>query len=128
MNTIAVIDRVGGASGLPDTEVREAAGPEHLLLLSNGGSAKGRLVAIRGGQGSAQEGQPRIYVFRTTDGREQDFPMASVSRVYLGTYPVAAITGGTGAAQTRSRLGRAWRDSRRGQRRLGQYGDARSPW
>ena len=66
--------------------------------MSNGGSAKGRLVAIRGGQGSAQEGQPRIYVFRTNDGREQDFPMASVSRVYLGTYPVAAISGSTGPA------------------------------
>lgn len=94
MGSIALIDRVGGAQGLPDTELREAAGPDHLLLLSNGGSAKGRLVAIRGGQGSAQEGQPRTYVFRTTDGRENDFPMSSVSRVYLGTYPVAAITGG----------------------------------
>ena len=54
---------------------------------------KGQLVAIRGGQGSAQEGQPRTYVFRTQDGREQEFPMAQVSRVYLGTYPIAAITG-----------------------------------
>jgi hypothetical protein len=40
----------------------------------------------------------RTYVFRTTDGREQDFPMASVSRVYLGTYPVAAITGTAGTS------------------------------
>ncbi len=98
MNSIAVIDRVGGAQGLPETELREAAGPDHLLLLSNGGSAKGRLVAIRGGQGSAQEGMQRTYVFRTTDGRENEFPLGSVSRVYLGTYPVAAISGGAGAA------------------------------
>lgn len=95
---IAVIDRVGGASGLPDTELREAAGPDHLLLLSNGNSLKGRLVAIRGGQGSANDSQPRTYVFRSTDGREQDFAMNAVSRVYLGSYPVAAISGGTGAA------------------------------
>jgi hypothetical protein len=98
MASIALIDRVGGAAGLPETELREAVGPDHLLLLSGGSSLKGRLVAIRGGQGSAQEGQPRTYVFRSTDGREQDFQMASVSRVYLGSYPVGAISGGTATA------------------------------
>lgn len=95
ISSVALIDRVGGASGLPDTELREAAGPAHLLLTSNGGSVKGQLLAIRGGQGSAQEGLPRTYVFRTQDGREQEFPMAQVSRVYLGMYPIAAITGGS---------------------------------
>ena len=97
ISSVALIDRVGGASGLPETEIREAVGPAHLLLMSNGGSVKGRLVAIRGGQGSAQEGQPRTYVFRNQDGREQEFPMGQVSRVYLGTYPIAAITGGVPA-------------------------------
>src|SRR5688572_8309239 len=97
INTIALIDRVGGASGLPDTELREATGPEHLLLLAGGSSVKGRLVAIRGGQGSAQEGQPRTYVFRSQDG-EREYQMGQVSRVYLGTYPFAAITGGASAA------------------------------
>jgi hypothetical protein len=93
ISSVALIDRVGGASGLPETEIREAVGPAHLLLTSNGGSMKGRLVAIRGGQGSAQEGQARSFVFRTEDGREQEFSMGQVSRVYLGTYPIAAITG-----------------------------------
>ena len=83
MSSIALIDRVGGAAGLPETELREAVGPDHLLLLSSGGSVKGRLVAIRGGQGSAQEGQARSYVFRSTSGAEQEYQMASVSRVYL---------------------------------------------
>ena len=92
--SIALIDRVGGASGLPDTELRAAAGPDHLLLMSNGSSVKGRLVAIRGGQGSAQENQARHYVFRSTDGSERAVPMAEVSRVYLGSYPVAALGGG----------------------------------
>ena len=55
VTSVALIDKVGGASGLPDTELREATGAEHLLLLSNGSSLKGRLVAIRGGQGSANE-------------------------------------------------------------------------
>ena len=95
ISSIALIDRVGGASGLPATEIREATGSAHLLLTSNGGSVKGQLVAIRGGQGSAQEGQPRTFVFRSQDGREQEFPMGQVSRVYLGTYPIAAITGAT---------------------------------
>jgi hypothetical protein len=94
ISSVALIDRVGGASGLPDTEVREAAGSQHLLLLSNGGSVKGQLVAIRGGQGSAQEGEARTYVFRAQDGSQQQYQMGQVSRVYLGTYPFAAITGG----------------------------------
>jgi hypothetical protein len=98
ISSVALIDRVGGASGLPETEIREAVGPAHLLLTSNGGSMKGRLVAIRGGQGSAQEGQARSFVFRTEDGREQEFSMGQVSRVYLGTYPIAAITGGSVSA------------------------------
>jgi hypothetical protein len=93
ISSVALIDRVGGASGLPDTEVREATGPQHLLLLSSGGSVKGQLVAIRGGQGSAQEGEARTYVFRAQDGSQQQYQMGQVSRVYLGTYPFAAITG-----------------------------------
>lgn len=94
MGSIALIDRVGGASGLPDTELREAAGPQHVLLLAGGGSVKGRLVAIRGGQGSAQENEPRTYVFRSEDGGERAYPMDQVARIYTGSYPIAAIAGG----------------------------------
>ena len=97
VGSVALIDKVGGASGLPDTEVREAVGPQHLLLLSNGSSVKGHLVAIRGGEGSANGDQPRTYVFRSADGREQSYGPDQVARVYLGTYPFAAITGGTTA-------------------------------
>ena len=93
LNNIALIDRVGGASGLPDTELREAAGPQHVLLLSGGGSVKGRLVAIRGAQGSAQENEARTYVFRTDDGTERTYAIGQVARIYTGSYPFAAITG-----------------------------------
>ena len=93
LGSVALLDRVGGATGLPDTEVREAAGSQHLLLLTNGSSLKGHLVAIRGGVGSANENQPRTYVFRSNDGREQSFGLEQVARVYFGTYPFAAITG-----------------------------------
>src|SRR4029453_18791862 len=94
VTSVALIDKVGGASGLPDTELREAAGPQHLLLLTNGSSVKGRLVAIRGGEGSANENMPRTYVFHASDGRELTYGPDQVSRVYLGTYPIAAISGG----------------------------------
>ena len=95
VGSVALIDKVGGASGLPDTEIREAVGSQHLLLLSNGSSVRGHLVAIRGGEGSANGDQPRTYVFRSSDGREQSFGPDQVARVYLGSYPFAAITGGT---------------------------------
>lgn len=90
VTSVALIDRVGGASGLPDTEIREATGAEHLLLLSNGSSVKGHLVAIRGGEGSANENMPRAYVFRAADGGERSYGPEQVSRVYLGAYPFAA--------------------------------------
>ncbi len=92
VTSVALIDKVGSASGLPDTELREATGSQHLLLLTNGSSVKGQLVAIRGGEGSANGNQPRTYVFRSGNG-EQSFGPEQVARVYLGTYPFASITG-----------------------------------
>lgn len=102
LRDVALIDHVGGASGLPDTEIREATGAQHLLVLSNGSSVKGQLVAIRGGEGSADPNQPRTYVFRA-NGREQGYPPQQVARTYLGSYPFPASTGQahTGQAATR---------------------------
>lgn len=94
LRSVALIDKVGGASGLPATETREAAGSEHLLLLTSGSSVKGQLVAIRGGQGSANENQPRQYVFRSSDGREQVFGPEQVARIYTGSYPFGASASG----------------------------------
>ena len=99
ISSVALIDRVGGASGLPETELREAVGSHHLLLLNNGTGVRGQLLAIRGGQGSAQEGQPRTYVFRTQDGDQREYQLGQVARVYMGTYPfAAAITGGASSS------------------------------
>jgi hypothetical protein len=94
---VALIDRKGGASGLPDTEIREARNADHLLLLTNGTSVKGQLVQIRGGEGSGDEG-PRTYVFRGTDGQERTYPPDQVSRIYLGSYPFAATASEAPAA------------------------------
>jgi hypothetical protein len=84
---VALIDRKGGASGLPETELSTARGPEHLLLLTGGGSHRGSLVGIRGGEGSGQDNQPRTYVFRTADGQEHQYGQSEVARIYLGSYP-----------------------------------------
>jgi len=106
VGSVALIDRVGGANGLPPTEIREATGTQHLMLLSNGSSLKGQLVAIRGGQGSANENQPRTYVFRT-DGREQSFPPDQVARIYLGSYPFGATSANSNPAGTETAPGLA---------------------
>lgn len=87
--SIALIDRVGAAAGLPDTEIREARNAEHLLLLTGGASVKGQLVQIRGGEGSGDEG-PRTYIFRTTTGEERSYPPEQVARIYFGSYPFDA--------------------------------------
>lgn len=89
VGSVALIDRRGAASGLPDTEVREARNAEHVLLLADGSSVKGQLIQIRGGQGSGDEG-PRTYIFRTTAGEERSYPPDQVTRIYLGSYPFDA--------------------------------------
>lgn len=99
VEAIALIDRKGGASGLPDTEIREARNADHLLLLSGGSSMTGRLLQIIGGEGSSDTG-PRTYVFRTTDGRDARYSAEQVSRIYLGSYPFAATVTDQGAAVT----------------------------
>ena len=92
---IALIDKKGGASGLPDTEIREARGADHVLLLAGGSSVKGRLVTIKGGEGSGDPG-PRTYVFRAADGSEKQYGPGEVARIYLGAYPFGAAVGGSG--------------------------------
>ena len=91
VSQIALIDRVGSAAGLPETELREARTSDHLLLLQGGSSQRGQLVQIVGGEGSGTAG-PRIYVFRTSDGQQRNFGADQVARIYLGSYPFGATT------------------------------------
>ena len=85
---VALIDRVGGASGLPETELREARRPEHLAFLTSGGSVTGKLVDIAGGPGSAagEEDKERRFIFQLPDGSQRSVPGNDVGRVYLGSY------------------------------------------
>lgn len=85
---VALIDRVGGARGLPETELREARRPDHLAILTSGASVTGKLVDIAGGPGSAagEEGKERRFIFQLPDGSQRSVPGNDVGRVYLGSY------------------------------------------
>jgi hypothetical protein len=86
LNDVALIDFAGGATGLPETELAVARGPQHLALLRGGQSLQGQFVDIRGGEAGAS-GDPHRLIFRTNDGREQNVSLDNVARVYLGNFP-----------------------------------------
>lgn len=90
ISDVALIDRVGGAAGLPDTEVNAARANDHLLLTRGGESISGTLIDIAGGPGSGQDNAERMFIFRERDGRQRSVPGRDVGRVYLGAYPFAA--------------------------------------
>jgi hypothetical protein len=105
LSEVALIDRVGGATGLPETELREARKAEHLAILSTGDSVTGKLVDIMGGAGSSagDEGKERQFIFQLPDGSQRSVPGKSVGRVYLGSYslqaaPATAATSGSETA------------------------------
>jgi hypothetical protein len=87
VGNVALIDFVGGASGLPETELSSARGDEHLLVLKNSTRLTGRFVDVR----VAEAGTPDLLYFRT-DGEERRFPLGDVGRLYLGRFPGAATT------------------------------------
>jgi hypothetical protein len=87
---VALIDLVGAAQGLPETELREARGDDHLLLLKSGAASKGRLVTIEGSEREKSNPQPTTVVFRTASGEERRVRLSEVGRLYLGRYPGAA--------------------------------------
>ena len=94
---VALIDYVGGAQGLPESETGPAAGADHVVVLRNSQMVPGRLVDIEGGVGSDKENERRVYVFRTSAGEERRIPAEQVGRVYMGQFPGASagLAGGS---------------------------------
>jgi hypothetical protein len=90
LGDVALIDLVGGAQGLPETELRDARGDDHLLLLAGGQAVKGRFVAFEFAERDTNTPQTTTVVFRTTSGEERRVRLAGVGRLYLGRYPGAA--------------------------------------
>ena len=78
---IVVLDFVGGGQGLPETELSQARGDDHLLLTRGGAASKGRLVSVEGADRDV------TVVFRTTSGEERRLRASEVGRLYLGRYP-----------------------------------------
>ena len=92
LGNVALIDFVGGASGLPETELSRARGSNHLAVLRDGSSWEGQLVDIRGGEEGAARNEGFALIFRVTNGEERRVSLDNVGRIYLGNYP-----GGPGA-------------------------------
>jgi hypothetical protein len=90
-----VIDFVDGASGLPETETAAARGAEHVMVLRDSTSVKGRLIETRGGQGSGDDSEPRIVYFQPSGSQQaQRYEADRVGRIYLGNYPAATAAPG----------------------------------
>ena len=90
---VALIDFAGGASGLPETELSVARGPNHLALLRDGSSITGQFIDVRGGEANTSPNETHMLIFRAGNGEERRIPLDSVARIYLGNFP-----GGTTAA------------------------------
>jgi len=92
ISDVALIDRVGGGSGLPETELREARKSEGVAFLTTGTSVTGKLVDIAGGPGSAagEQDKERRFVFQLPDGSQRSVPGRDVGRVYMGSYSAPA--------------------------------------
>lgn len=89
IGNVALIDLVGGASGLPETELSVARGPNHLALLRDGSSVSGQFVDISGGEETAAAGETHVLHFRTSNGEQRQVPLDGVSRIYFGNFPAA---------------------------------------
>ena len=84
---VALLDFVGGASGLPETELVVARLPEHLVLLRDGSSWTGQFVDVRGGEATATSGETHSLYFRMANGEERHIGLDVASRLYLGNFP-----------------------------------------
>lgn len=111
---VALIDLVGGATGLPETELSEARGASHLVVLRDGSSVKGQFIDVRGGEEGAAANENHALHFRTAGGEERRISLDNVGRIYLGNYPGAATTTNTPnsdpvpAGATRVPANQAW--------------------
>jgi hypothetical protein len=94
---VALLDLVGGAQGLPETELSQARGGQHLLLPKSGGPVKGQLVTIEGSERDKNNPRPTTVVFRTESGEERRIALREVGRLYLGNFPGQPAAGGGGA-------------------------------
>ena len=92
LSDVALIDLVGGASGLPETELSVARGPNELALLRDGSSLSGKFIDVHGGEATAGPNETHTLIFRTTNGEQRTIPLDNVARIYMGHFPGTAPT------------------------------------
>jgi hypothetical protein len=92
LSDVALIDLIGGASGLPETELAVARGPNELALLRDGSSLSGKFIDVHGGEATSGPNETHTLIFRTTNGEERRIPLDNVSRIYMGHFPGSANT------------------------------------
>lgn len=90
MKNVLAMEVGGNGANLPASETEAAQGADHVLVTRGGEVLKGRLLNIEGGEGSAEENEPRTVSFRA--GTERRFRLSEVARLYLGNYPRPATT------------------------------------
>jgi len=82
-----VIDAEGDGQNLPETELGPARGGDHVLVTRAGEIIRGRMTNIEGGEGSGQDGEPRIVTFQASGGGERRVRFTDLRRLYLGNVP-----------------------------------------
>lgn len=87
VGNVALIDFVGGATGLPDTEISRARGSNHMVFLRGGNNLSGTFVDIRGGEEGATANEPHVLHFRTASGEDRRIGLDQVGRIYFGNFP-----------------------------------------
>jgi hypothetical protein len=98
LGDVMVIDRAGGASGMPDSETSRARDASGLAVLANGTNVEGTLTDIEGGEGSNEPDRAREFVFRLPNGAERRLRAAEVSRVYMQGYEAQGSEGAVGTS------------------------------
>jgi hypothetical protein len=88
-----VIDAEGNGDNLPETELGPARGGDHVLITKAGEIVRGRLVNIEGGEGSGNDGSPRMVTFKPNDAGDRRVRFSEVRRLYLGSYPASSTAG-----------------------------------
>ena len=102
LGDVALIDFVGGASGLPETELSAARGPNHLALLRDGSSLRDNSSTFAAAKSTAAAGETHMLIFRAGNGEERRIPLDGVARIYLGNFP-GGPRGGDDGRRRRSR-------------------------
>lgn len=83
LDDVVLFDFVGGASGVPATELRAArdAGGDDVIFLRGSRTMRGRLSDF-----IAEGGSDARVVFESSDQGRQEIPLGQVGRIYVGTF------------------------------------------